>query len=1252
MKIADISEKHRRAFDVYLEKGLVKDINFSGRTYQVLVEDLETGEEVWPFLQFNEEGEVKDHFCSCDDAAGSPCCIHISVACLRIFNGHLDPLHLRFKESLWNQLCELYAFRQGFNVDILKKEGSGHYICESPTGKPLFFIQAKNEGSIKRLFLFAENRSMETEETSLKFSGLPQEEIAIWREGRPSLQLCYELSFWSDLAKWLMLLQDSGEEYEIDFRMAEDGAPNQIWIDFQDVSLAFYLSKANFPLIISSLSSVKSPLPVYNFNEEAIDKIFYDKRERKLHIKLREELLPMNDRSLEKSFSSLRKFRFGDWLYVEGSGFYFQGQHSLLNMSVVEACDIEEVIDEYLPIIERHLLGDKLYAVSILASYDIFFDASWNFHLKCYIHEMGDLQTPHAGYFGSWVYVEGDGFYKLENALFDSSEEIVPPSEVSKFVHQNRSWLNSQEGFHTHLSSVEDRLTYFLDKSGLNFESCVDISGEAFEGMDFGDWVYIKGQGFYTKMQERIGLPVRSDIKVPKEEISSFIEMNREDLHYVNGFFSKENPIIKAGLHISLEKNNEVLIAPEYDLLPSYKEKKLHFFENFLYVEGEGFSEIPVDTRLPKEFRHRTVIKGERIGLFLAYELDGLRKYAVYIDKRLSKGTLSNFIVERVLEEEAFEEKGWLTFEISYETEHGKILIADIWEALHSERRYLFSNAGLIDVEKECFQWLRQLGKSRVDFFSKRIKMTVLEFIRLTALESVEDPPEDLEGAFESQRILRQIRELRVDILPDFKGLRSDLRPYQKIGVDWLWFLYNHNLSGLLCDDMGLGKTHQAMALFSAARNLQKSRGKGDKYFLVVCPTSVIYHWQEKLERFLPSIRVCTFHGMGRSLDGFLCRYDLLLTSYGILRRERDVISLISFDIAIFDEVQVSKNHLSKLHSALLCIQSRTKIGLTGTPMENHLRELKALFDVVLPHYMPSERQYRDFFLVPIEKNRDEERKRVLQRFIRPFILRRKKEDVLQDLPEKTEEIAHCELTSSQMKLYREVLARSRRSLLLELSDENAPVPYMHIFSLLMKLKQVCNHPALALNDVDNYCNYSSGKWELFLEILNQARESGQKVVVFSQYLGMLDIIQKRLKETNVSYASLRGATVNRGKEIQTFQEDKNCHVFVASLLAAGLGIDLTAASVVIHYDRWWNAAKENQATDRVHRIGQTKGVQVFKLVTLSTLEEKIDEIISRKGLLMEEVVSSDGHAQLKKFSREELVELLQFVGEEEENPI
>ncbi|MGD8972853.1 MAG: DEAD/DEAH box helicase, partial [Desulfobacterales bacterium] len=297
--------------------------------------------------------------------------------------------------------------------------------------------------------------------------------------------------------------------------------------------------------------------------------------------------------------------------------------------------------------------------------------------------------------------------------------------------------------------------------------------------------------------------------------------------------------------------------------------------------------------------------------------------------------------------------------------------------------------------------------------------------------------------------------------------------------------------------------------------------------------------------------------------------------------------------------------------------------------------------DVTTPGYLGTDEDFTKRYVNTIEQKQNTARRLELSRLVSPFTLRRLKQSVLTELPAKIEDLRTCRLSEDQVKLYRDAVKDRGRDLMKVLELGEQPVPYMHIFALLNLLKQICDHPAIVEHDLDNYDRYRSGKWDLFCELLAESLDSGQKVVIYSQYLSMIDIITAYLQDQRVGFVSLTGKSRNRGAIIERFNEHPDCRVYVGSLKAGGTGIDLVAASVVIHYDRWWNAAKEDQATDRVHRIGQRKGVQVFKLVTEGTLEERIAALIDKKRQLLNSVVKEDDPGLLKSFTREELIELL-----------
>lgn len=1221
-----------------LAHGLAKEIEFSGPTYQVLVIDPQTQKEEWAFLQLDSMGRLKDSFCSCEYSENHPGCIHQAIAFLYVYGAHPLPLHQRFESSLWNKLCRICSDKMDGMPDQLKATKDGRYVCRADGNKVIFSLKCLTPEVQKKIEQMVFHRREETEETSLKFSNLSEDEIALWQRGKPTPHLSYELSFWSDLAKWLFSLQEEGLNYEISFGFNPKKIPASLSAVFPGLTAEWAVSEETLPAVIPALTTVSSPLAVRTESTEGIEKITYDKEHLCFHIHARKE-----KGDFHANLSHPKGIDFGEWTYVPGDGFY--SKEMCFSRTSADMFDVEKLLNDHAHLLKQFISGSVIREVPVSVSYSLSFDEHSNLHIQSYLFHPGDLSSPGSHAFGAWVYVDGRGFYRWEGRYFDEIETVVPAVEIPEFVSRHRTWLNAQEGFHTHLNPLSADLNYTVsDDNYLVFSRNLAYHEGQQITRDFDRWVYIEGQGFFSKATAQVRLPVRAGTMIPPDQIGFFIRTNRDELKLVKHFFSSVSPVAKSHLKIELMDGDKICVMPDYELLPSYADRSVRFFDDYSYVVNEGFHELIGDARLPERFRQTVIIEGEDTTSFLLNDLEGLLPFASSVDPRLRKPKKVSMIAESVVVEEREGSKGY-ALQLDFETDLGRLSLASLWRALQKNQRFVFSEEGMFDLADKRYGWIRQIGKKKIDKKSNTLFLTPLEVLRLNAFEEINVAGGNDKLQKETKKHLKELTEFKVPDKPDLKGLKSKLRPYQEIGVQWLWFLYHHGLSGLLCDDMGLGKTHQAMALLAGIKNKKEAEGKKQRmHFLVVCPTSVIYHWQDKLKDFLPGLKVWTFYGANRSLEGFREDYDILLTSYGIWRNEADQLKEIPFEAAIFDELQIAKNQTSRIYNALLKANARMRLGMTGTPIENRLRELKTLFDIVLPTYMPSEHDYREHFVRPIEKEGDNERQRLLARLIKPFVLRRKKEDVLLDLPEKIEEISHCELLPDQKKLYVDVLTASRDRLIQELQNNENPIPYIHIFALLSHLKQICNHPAAYLKRPADYKQYQSGKWELFTELLEEARESRQKVVVFSHYLSMLDIIEDYLKEHGIGFATIRGATANRGEQLQRFHNDPQCEVFVASLQAAGLGIDLTAASVVIHYDRWWNAARENQATDRVHRIGQTRGVQVFKLMTKGTLEEHIDFLISKKGRLMEEVISVDDHQTLKKFDRQEIIGLLQSI--------
>ncbi len=584
-------------------------------------------------------------------------------------------------------------------------------------------------------------------------------------------------------------------------------------------------------------------------------------------------------------------------------------------------------------------------------------------------------------------------------------------------------------------------------------------------------------------------------------------------------------------------------------------------------------------------------------------------------------------------------ERSWYWLSVDYGIGDQSIPLAHILRAKAAGLPYLETEQGWIDLDAPAFRDLDSLvsrSTSKKGGKAEPLRFSPSQLLRLQATAGGE-----IRIRGDAQRTKMTKRLLGLEPPEPFKhpeGLSSELRSYQQIGVDWLRFLYENHLSGLLCDDMGLGKTHQAMALMTI---LKEQQGVTDP-FLVICPTSVISHWRNKIRDHAPGLKAAVYHGPERDLECYL-EHNVLITSYGILRNDIEELSQLPFSLAILDEIQHIKNSGTLAYQAARELMPRVKIGMTGTPIENSLEELRALFDLLLPGYLGSAAQFNarycpngsDDLAYSPQGLRD------LQKITSPFILRRLKSTVLDELPEKFDDVRTCSLSDDQVKLYRDAINTRATDLVSRLRQEQQPLPYIHIFALLNYLKQICDHPALALHQLDAVDAYTSGKWDLYREILQECLDSGQKVVVFTQYLGMIELMERHLKQLKVGYSKLTGATIARGEVIDRFNEEPSCRVFLGSLKAGGTGIDLVGGSVVIHYDRWWNAAREDQATDRVHRYGQKRAVQVFKLVTEGTLEEKIASIIDRKRKLMESVVQEDDPKLAKIFSRAELIEML-----------
>lgn len=468
------------------------------------------------------------------------------------------------------------------------------------------------------------------------------------------------------------------------------------------------------------------------------------------------------------------------------------------------------------------------------------------------------------------------------------------------------------------------------------------------------------------------------------------------------------------------------------------------------------------------------------------------------------------------------------------------------------------------------------------------------------------------------------------------KEVRATLRSYQHDGISWLNRLREMHLNGILADDMGLGKTLQAITAIT-----QYKLDHPKNISLVVCPTSLVYNWKEEIGKFNPQLKVLAVDGtpnQRKKLLTSLKGIDVIVTSYSLLQKDVEIYSKINFGYCILDEAQHIKNRGTRNAKSVKMIQAAHRLILTGTPIENSLDELWSLFDFLMPGLLSSyERFLEKYIRQPTQPSGSQ--LEVLRKKVSPFILRRMKQDVLSELPPVSEIIYHCHLSETQRQLYHSYAASAREELSKLVKREGFEKVQIHVLATLTRLKQICCHPAIFAKDQPEFGD--SAKYDMLMELLQNLIEGKHKTVVFSQYTRMLNIMSDDLKRQGIPFEYLDGTSKNRLNIVNKFNEDHNIPVFLVSLKAGGTGLNLVGADTVIHYDMWWNPAVENQATDRVHRIGQKNAVSAYKLVTLNTIEEKIMDLQNRKKGLVKKVVSSDEEA-ISKLTWEEVLELLQ----------
>jgi superfamily II DNA or RNA helicase len=471
-------------------------------------------------------------------------------------------------------------------------------------------------------------------------------------------------------------------------------------------------------------------------------------------------------------------------------------------------------------------------------------------------------------------------------------------------------------------------------------------------------------------------------------------------------------------------------------------------------------------------------------------------------------------------------------------------------------------------------------------------------------------------------RAAKQSGEARLECAP-LGPLESVLRPYQKQGVAWLQFLRANGFGGVLADEMGLGKTLQTLAFLNSLRN-DGPRRSGVTPHLIVCPTSLVFNWVAEAKKFLPRLKVLALQGPDRHTRfSEIAANDLVVTSYALIRRDAAKYRELEFDTVVLDEAQHIKNRQTQNAQAVKAMKSSHRIVLTGTPLENSVLDLWSIFDFLMPGYLGSAKDFRERYELPIVKEKDAAAQARLARRLKPFLLRRLKKEVASDLPAKLEQISFCELTPEQRGVYQQVIEASRKEVLAAVGADGLAKSRMVVLTALLRLRQICCDLRLLKSGEVNPEN-ASGKLELFGELLEEVIDGGHRMLVFSQFVGMLTLLKEKLAADGIEFCYLDGSTTDRAAVVERFQTNAAIPVFLISLKAGGTGLNLTGADTVIHFDPWWNPAVEDQATDRAHRIGQTRIVTSYKLITRDTVEEKILTLQHRKREIIQSMIGGE----------------------------
>lgn len=597
-----------------------------------------------------------------------------------------------------------------------------------------------------------------------------------------------------------------------------------------------------------------------------------------------------------------------------------------------------------------------------------------------------------------------------------------------------------------------------------------------------------------------------------------------------------------------------------------------------------------------------------------------------------NQGWVVQFNENEIVQEMVYLE-GKLNLDVSYKEDWFEIIgeakfaeytlsLDDILSKIKKGEKKIQLSGNRISVITDS--WIQKL-KGLLPFYKEENKQFQLPLAMMGHLHTTIEDNITFQKDFKTEELLNSISDFsKIEKVPVPNSLILELRNYQQDGLNWLAFLNKYNFGGILADDMGLGKTAQVISLL-----LYKKSVKGKTLNLIVAPKSLLFNWEAEVQKFTKDLKVIKYYGSDRLENLKTLDADILLTTYGTIRNDGDVLSNFKFDGIFLDESQSIKNHQSKTFQSIKLLNGRIKVCMTGTPIENHIGELWSQFQFILPSLLgPYSHFSQNYLKAPTEANFQH-----LKAMIFPFVLRRKKEDVAKELPEKIEQTILCEMTKNQWEIYENIRTNVKNNLLSKVDAEGLNKSSIHILEALLRLRQAACHTSLIIKDEEKG---ESGKLQSLMSMIEEVLSENHKALVFSQFREMLHILEAELKSRNIPYFYLDGTTNNRGEIVNQFQSQDLPCVFLISLKAGGVGLNLTAADYVFVFDPWWNPAVEMQAIDRAHRIGQTKTVFAYRMISQNSVEEKIMLLKDRKKNIADKIISSE-KSLIQELTREDL---------------